>query len=80
MGAVSSAVASLGDLSRSAFLDSVKTAIRLLQINGDSRRQPRIAASDSSWGSLHHGDPRMLACMARDGRYIHPKRLPKTMR
>ena len=50
------------DLSRSAFLESVKTAIRLLQINGDSRRQPRIAASDSSWGSLHRGDGRMLAC------------------
>lgn len=62
----------------------VNTAIGQLQINNgkamaDGHGLPRIAASDSSGRSLHYGDPRMFACINRDGRYIHPERLPKTM-
>lgn len=73
-----SEVLSLGPFLRSASLMTVYTVIGKLQINNgkavaDGRGLPSI-------GSLQNGDPRMFACMNRDGRYIHPKRLPKTMR
>lgn len=77
MSTALSALLSSDQFPRSAFLTPMYTVIRQLQINNgkamaDGHGLPRI-------GSLHNGDPRIFACMNRDGRYVHPKRLPKTM-